>query len=54
MMALRGERILWARPVFGRVDLFAAEHGIDLLAQVACLGQFEQKVHGLVGNVVFE
>mmetsp|Transcript_15193 Transcript_15193/g.63146 ORF Transcript_15193/g.63146 Transcript_15193/m.63146 type:complete len:322 (-) Transcript_15193:179-1144(-) len=38
--------------VLGHVDLLAAQHRVDLVAQLRLLGEREQEAHGLLGHVV--
>ena len=38
--------------IFRDVDLLAAEHGVDPLAQAGFLGQLQQKLEGFVGDAV--
>ena len=40
------------RALLGDVDLLAAEHGVDALAQARLLGELEQQRQGLVGDAV--
>ena len=39
-------------PVLGDVDVLAAEHGVDAVAQTALLGERDEEPHGLVGDAV--
>ncbi len=39
-------------PVFGDVDLLAAEHGVDPLAQTGFLGQLHEQLKRFVGDTV--
>jgi hypothetical protein len=36
-----------------QVDLAAAEHGLDALAQAACLGELHEEADSLVGDAMF-
>src|SRR5262249_48826923 len=38
--------------LLGDVDLLAAEHGVDAVAQAGGLGELDQQPHGLVGDAV--
>ena len=48
----RPQRHVQHRAVFGDVDLVAAEHGIDLLAQTRLFGELDQQLQRLVGHPV--
>ena len=50
--ARRAQRDVKHRALFRDVDLVAAEHGVDALAQARLLGQLKQQFQGFVGDPV--
>ena len=52
-VARRAQRDVQHRAVLGDVDLLAAEHGVDALAQARLLGELQQQPHRLVGGSRF-
>ena len=50
----RPQRDVEHGPVLGDVDVLAAEHGVDAVAQAAVLGQRDEEPQRLVGDRFFE
>ena len=48
----RAQRHMQDGALFGDVDLFAAEHGVDARAQAAFVGQLQQQAQRLIGDAV--
>src|SRR5712664_434834 len=52
LVAGRPEGHVEHRAVLGHVDLLAAEHGVDALAQPGLLGELDEETERLVGHAV--
>jgi hypothetical protein len=52
-LSWRAERYVKDGPVFGTVDLVAAEHGLDPRSQTGLFRQLDEELKRLVRNTVF-